>query len=78
MGLSMDYCNPATTPILQEVDLGIVSDTTCRAAFGLAPSVNCQTGVCVCIPNNLETVSYADRISVEMLCAGEKFIGKKS
>ena len=61
-------CAPSIAPILQEVEVPIVSDTVCEAASSNSP-FNQSTigGGCATI---LNIVNYTNLISPDMVCAG--------
>merc|ERR1719435_331589 len=66
------HCDPkSTSPIMQEVDLQIVSDVSCETATGTVQLFNRTTKTCV-----TKKESFAGRITEDMLCAGA--IGKGS
>ena len=60
-------CAPNPAPILQEVEVPIVSDTVCEAASSYSP-FNAPTigGGCATLLN----VNYTNLISPDMVCAG--------
>ena len=61
-----DQCDPGTvSPVLREVELEVVSDTTCRTAESQnAMALNQQDQTCVS-----GSVSYKNLISSDMVCA---------
>ena len=65
-GLTYSCAPSIPTPILQEVEVPIVSDTVCEAASSNSPFNAPTIGGCATFLN----VNYTNLISPDMVCAG--------
>ena len=66
-GLTNSCAPSIPTPILQEVEVPIVSDTVCEAASSNSPfNQSTLDGGCI----TLQNVNYTNLISPDMVCAG--------
>ena len=65
-GLTNSCAPSIPTPILQEVEVPIVSDTVCEAASSNSPFNAPTIGGCATLLN----VNYTNLISPDMVCAG--------